>query len=71
MYVKKNENKKYYIWTGVLSGLGYGTSYIFGSLAILPLIFAHILKYKSAINKLKKINYININFFNFCNFLHL
>ena len=55
MYVKKNENKKYYIWTGVLSGLGYGTSYIFGSLAILPLIFAHIFKYKSAINKFKKL----------------
>ena len=55
MYVKNNENKKYYIWTGILSGLGYGTSYIFGSLAILPLIFAHIFKYKSAINKFKKL----------------
>ena len=55
IYVNKNENKKYYIWTGVLSGLGYGTSYIFGSLAILPLIFAHVFKYKSTINKYKKL----------------
>ena len=42
IYFKKNEDKKYYIWAGILSGLGYGTSYIFGSLAILPIIFVHI-----------------------------
>ena len=70
MYVKNNENKKYYIWTGILSGLGYGTSYIFGSLAILPLIFAHIFKYKSAINKFKKLIISILIFLIFVIFLH-
>ena len=46
---------KYYIYTGIISGLGFGTSYIFGALAIVPVTLSHLFKYKLNFLNFKKL----------------